>query len=86
MATVDIDIKDDVKASKATKKADNLVEIRVPRSPIGEDNYMIVGDNGKYYKLKRGEVVKVPKSVADIIEESETRKEKARDLIESLMN
>lgn len=77
---------DIVKETKAPSKKAGLVEIRVPRSELGESNFMIVGDNGKYYKLKRGEVVKVPQSVADIIEESEDRKEEAREYLESLMS
>ena len=79
------DIKD-LKETKVAKKVTGTVEIRVPRDESGESNVMIVGDNGKYYKLKRGAVVTVPKSVADIIEESEYRKEQARDLIEKIAN
>lgn len=84
MAVIENDIVKETKT--AAPKKTGLVEIRVPRSEIGESNYMIIGDNGKYYKLKRGEVVKVPQSVADIIEESEDRKESARAYLEELIN
>ena len=78
---------DDIKDLKETKakKAPGMVGIRVPRDESDETNVMIVGDNGKYYKLKRGAVVTVPQSVADIIEESEAKKEKAREVIEEIM-
>lgn len=73
-------------AVKTPKKAagKNLVTIRVPRKE--NEKVMIVGDNGKYYKLKRGAEVEVPQSVANIIEESEKRTEAMQDLIDKLSN
>lgn len=83
MATVDNEVKTSEKKA-ATK--DKMVEIRVPRGEYGSENYMIVGLNGKYYKLKRGEVVSVPAGVAEIIEEAEANADKAREYLDSLAN
>lgn len=86
MANIENDDIKEVK-TKAPVKAVKEVEILVPRADdIKGENFMIVGDNGKYYKLKRGARVKVPQSVADIIESSEARKEAAREYLEKLMN
>lgn len=83
MATVDNEVKTPEKKTSAKEK---MVEIRVPRGEFGGPNYMIVGLNGKYYKLKRGEVVSVPAGIAKIIEEAEANADKAREYLDSLAN
>lgn len=60
------------------KTTQKMVTIRIPRSRTEQDD-VFVAVNGKKYQIKRGYDVKVPESVAKVIQ----RKEKA---LEAAMN
>lgn len=61
---------------KVTKKTGNVlkgqekVEIRLPKSPFKGDNTRNVCVNGYIYQIERGVKVKVPKTVAEILEQA----------------
>lgn len=57
-----------------TEQKEETVSIRLPILS-GEDPIQFVGLNGKGYTIKRGERVEVPKEIADLLEESEARKQ-----------
>jgi hypothetical protein len=60
------------------KTTQKMVTIRIPRTRTEQDD-VFVAVNGKKYQIKRGYDVKVPESVAKVIQ----RKEKA---LEAAMN
>ncbi|MCQ2418792.1 MAG: hypothetical protein MJ085_03295 [Clostridia bacterium] len=53
-----------------------LVEVYLPKATGREENFVFVGLNGKGYQIKRGETVKVPRPVYDILAASERASEK----------
>lgn len=57
------------KESKAKKEVsdEERVDIMIPRVD-GEEDEIVVGVNGKMYKMKTGMVQNVPKSVAHVLE------------------
>ena len=57
------------KLENATEKKDT-VTIKLPLSKAERDD-VFVGINGKIYQIKRGHSVEVPRSVAEILEQSE---------------
>lgn len=61
------------------------VEIRLPKATNGEQNFMFVSLNGKAFKIKRGEKVKVPAPIADMIEESFADQDMADEYINALI-
>lgn len=61
------------------------VEIRIPKAPRGDDNFIIASVNGKVYKIKRGETVKVPAPIAEVIANSEAMHDEADARKEALL-
>ena len=59
--------------------AQEQTEIMLPLFPGIEDYPWEGGVNGKFYRIKRGIKVKVPKNVAELIEESEILREQSRN-------
>lgn len=59
--------------------AQEQTEIMLPLFPGIEDYPWEGGVNGKFYRIKRGIKVKVPKNVAELIEESEMLREQSRN-------
>jgi len=51
--------------------------VYLPRPTGKEENYVFVGLNGKGYTIMKGMPVKVPKPVADILNESLRNEQKA---------
>lgn len=49
----------------------DMVNVLLPRATGREENFVFVGLNGKGYKILRGQTVKVPRPVYDILMESE---------------
>lgn len=49
----------------------DMVSVFLPRSTGREENFVFVALNGKGYKILRGQTVKVPRPVYDILAESE---------------
>ena len=58
-------------------------EIRLPKAPKGEDNFLIASVNGRVFKIKRGEAVEVPLPIAQVIENSFADADAADEFIES---
>lgn len=59
--------------------AQEQTEIMLPLFPGIEDYLWEGGVNGTFYRIKRGIKVKVPKNVAELIEESEMLREQSRN-------
>ena len=59
--------------------AQEQTEIMLPLFPGIEDYPWEGGVNGTFYRIKRGIKVKVPKNVAELIEESEMLREQERN-------
>lgn len=61
---------------KITEKTGNAlanedkIEIKIPKSELKGDNVIEIGVNGYNYLIQRGEKVKVPKTVAEILEQA----------------
>ncbi len=63
----------EVKPSNAVKKPANVVptkQLTIPRGAPGEENFVIIGVNGKNWKIRRGETVTVPYFVKDAYDNS----------------
>lgn len=65
----------------AEKKEGKMVTIRLFRDSNKYADDMIVGVDGKFYKVKRGVDVEVPEAVAMVIEESLRRKDELDELL-----
>lgn len=65
---------------------DREVEVMIPMGEIGELNYEIVSVNGRVFKVKKGETVKVPAPIAEVIANSNAMKIQARQFIEGNLN
>ena len=59
--------------------AQEQTEIMLPLFPGIEDYPWEGGVHGTFYRIKRGIKVKVPKNVAELIEESEMLREQSRN-------
>ena len=59
--------------------AQEQTEIMLPLFPGIEDYPWEGGVNGTFYRITRGIKVKVPKNVAELIEESEILREQSRN-------
>ena len=60
-----------------TVKAPEKVTIRLPRAAYGEEDTVFVGVNGRGYRIQRGVDVEVPRSVAEVLRNSEDAKDAA---------
>lgn len=63
----------EAKAEAKETKAEEYITIRVPKK--GKEDALFVGVNFKNYILKRGEYVKIPKAVWEVIQNSELAEE-----------
>lgn len=76
-------------AKKTTAKAapepktDDRVAVKIPRAKKGEETFITASVNGKVYKIKKGETVMVPPSVAEVLNNVEDMIIKQEDYIES---
>ena len=75
--------------AETTKNATNnakRVEVRLPRNPgqnANQDEFFSV--NGKNYIIKRGETVKIPEEVAEVIRNAEKAEEYALHYVDGLV-
>lgn len=67
-----------------TKKKEELVEIRLFKDGDKYKDDVIVAVNGKIWQIQRGVKVKVPKCVAEVLENSENQDASTADYIEGL--
>ena len=61
---------------------DDMVEIRLPKAPRGQDNYVIASVNGRVFKIRRGEKVSVPAPIAEVLENADRMHDEADRYIE----
>lgn len=62
----------------------DTVTIRLPRALPGEEDTLFVGVNGKGYRIKKGVEVEVPRSVAEVLRNSEAAKDAALRYAEAM--
>lgn len=66
----------------------NMTEKVKMRLPVNRenpgDNEVVVGLNGRFYKIKRGVTVEVPKAVALILQQSEEQDAATLEMIEAI--
>lgn len=60
-----------MKKSTAYDPMKDMVSVLLPKATGREENFVFVGLNGKGYKILRGQTVKVPRPVYDILMEAE---------------
>lgn len=73
------------KEAKAVEAVEEpTVLIRLPRAVNGEEDTLFVGVNGKGYRIKKGVDVAVPRSVAEVLRNSEAAKDAALRYAESM--
>ena len=66
-------------------RAEEMVEIRLPRdNSVRGEQQEFYSLNGKNYIIKRGVPVKVPRAVADLIENNQRAEDEAAEYQESL--
>ena len=65
-------VEQETKSVKATSKDPwkDMVEIRLPKPLMNEENFVIASVNGKVFKIKKGIPVKVPAPIAEVLEHS----------------
>ena len=56
-----------VAQTKATEKKDDLVEFTAPLQPGQERQELVVGVNGQFIRIRRGETVRIPRKFAAVI-------------------
>ena len=66
----------------------NMTDKVTMRLPVNRenpgDNEVVVGLNGRFYKIKRGVTVEVPKAVALILQQSEEQDAATLEMIEAI--
>lgn len=60
-----------VKPEKHYDPMKDMISVALPRATGREENFVFVALNGKGYKIMRGQQVRVPRPVYDILAESE---------------
>lgn len=63
--------------TKATKAAPEMVTARLPRKGANDDNFELVGLNGKMWQVPCGKTVQVSKPVYELL----MRQQEARDIL-----
>lgn len=70
---------------KATKKPE-LQQIRLPRKGANDDNYELVGLNGKMYQVPCGKTVEVSNAVYELLMRQQNARDSLLDVQESIPN
>lgn len=74
--------KKEAPVAKATK---DTITITLPRPTSPEEqNFRLVGVNGKFYKVMKGVPVEVPVPVAEVLFNAQDAEDEAFDFIQSL--
>lgn len=63
---------------------EKMVTILVPRGRKKEENFLIVGVNGRTWKIMKGAEVQVPLCVAEVLENAEMMADLAREYVERM--
>lgn len=61
---------------------EQMVKILLPRGRKNEENFVIVSVNGRSWKIMRGVEVKVPRCVAEVLENAQMMAEEARRYVD----
>ena len=61
---------------------EKMVKILLPRGRKNEENFVIVSVNGRSWKIMRGVEVRVPRCVAEVLENAEMMAEEARRYVD----
>ena len=64
-------------------KQTDYVTVTLPRATGMEEDFVFVGLNGKGYTVRRGQPVRVPPAVADILEEARRQEQRQLAFIRS---
>jgi len=77
-----------VLSEEAEEGDPNMTEKVTMRLPVNRenpgDNEVVVGLNGRFYKIRRGVTVEVPKAVALILQQSEEQDAATLEMIEAI--
>lgn len=73
------------KKKMATKKNERMVEVRLPMLPGSKNQTEFFSVNGKNYKIRRGEYVKVPAVLKEVIENSQIAEDAAIRYAQSVL-
>ena len=68
------------------KKKDStaMVKVLIPRGRKNEENFVIIGVNGRSWKIMKGVEVKIPDYVAEVLENAEIMAEEARRYVDKM--
>lgn len=74
-------------AAEKKQPAEEMIRFKIPtgRSDIDKQD-VFVAVNGKSYLIKRGETVELPKSVVEVLENSEAQNAYALEYMEKVKN
>ena len=61
---------------------EKMVTVTLPRGRQQAENFVIVSVNGRSWKIMRGEEVKVPRCVAEVLENAQMMAEEARRYVD----
>ncbi len=63
---------------------EKMVTVVVPRGRKKEENFLIVGVNGRTWKIMKGAEVQVPAYVAEVLENAEMMADTARSYVDRM--
>ena len=68
------------------KKKDStaMAKVLIPRGRKNEENFVIIGVNGRSWKIMKGVEVKIPDYVAEVLENAEMMAEEARRYVDKM--
>ena len=70
--------------AKKVHEGEDTVTVMVPRGRKKEENFLIVGVNGRTWKIMKGVDVAGPRSVAEVLENSNMMADCARSYVEKM--
>lgn len=73
-------------AKKPEAKKPDMMKIRLPRKGAGEDNFELVGLNGKMWQVPCGKEVEVPAAVHELLVRQQAARDALMDVQESMPN
>ena len=76
----------EAKAKKAAAKKPETKTVRLPRKGAGEDNYELVGLNGKMWQFPCGKEVEVPAPVYELLIRQQAARDTLLDVQEDIPN
>ena len=70
--------------SSVKKSIETAESAQAAGAGTGEDAEVVVGLNGRFYKIRRGVTVEVPRAVALILQQSEEQDAATLEMIEAI--